>query len=85
MAESFKVRALEIHDTFQMWSVEKMQRVFEFMLRNNMNTLVFHENNSQDSCMAMRARTSEAIPSTGQTCTGRYTTGLRAHMSSQMS
>lgn len=48
MAESFKVRALEIHDTFQMWSVEKMQRVFEFMLRNNMNTLVFHENNIVD-------------------------------------
>ena len=45
---SFKVRALEVDDTFQMWSVEKMQRVFEFMIRNNMNTLVFHENNIVD-------------------------------------
>ena len=54
MAESFKVRALEIHDTFQMWSVEKMQRVFEFMLRNNMNTLVFHENNIVDNQFAIR-------------------------------
>ncbi|GHT68417.1 hypothetical protein FACS1894110_15900 [Spirochaetia bacterium] len=48
MAEHYKVRALEVDDTFQMWSPYKMQRVFEFMIRNNMNTLVFHENNIVD-------------------------------------
>lgn len=48
MLESFKVRALEVDDTHQMWSVEKMQRVFAFMLENNMNTLIFHENNIVD-------------------------------------
>jgi hypothetical protein len=48
MPEDYKVRALEVDDTFQMWSPYKMQRVFEFMIRNNMNTLVFHENNIVD-------------------------------------
>lgn len=48
MEKGFAVRGLEIHDTFQIWSVEKMQRVFKFMLKNNMNTLIFHENNIVD-------------------------------------
>jgi hypothetical protein len=48
MSEDYKVRALEVDDTFQMWSPCKMERVFEFMIRNNMNTLVFHENNIVD-------------------------------------
>ena len=48
MPESFRIRALEIHDSFQIWSTEKMQRVFKFMLQNNMNTLIFHENNIVD-------------------------------------
>jgi hypothetical protein len=48
MLKSFSVRALEIHDTHMMWNPTKMKRVFDFMVRNDMNTLVFHENNIVD-------------------------------------
>jgi hypothetical protein len=48
MNEDYRIRALEVDDTFQMWSPFKMQRVFEFMIKNNMNTLIFHENNIVD-------------------------------------
>jgi hypothetical protein len=48
MANIFEVRALETHDTFLIWNLSKIRRVLDFMVRNDMNTLIFHENDIVD-------------------------------------
>jgi len=44
----FEVRALEIHDSFSIWNLEKIRKVTSFMDRNGLNTLVLHENDIVD-------------------------------------
>lgn len=48
MANGCKVRAVELHDSFSIWSLDKIRRTVEFMVRNEMNTLILHENNIVD-------------------------------------
>ena len=48
MSDSFKVRALEIHDSAAIWNLAKIRWVLDFMVKNDMNTLIFHENEIVD-------------------------------------
>lgn len=48
MSDIFKVRAVEIHDSAAIWNLDKIRRVLTFMVKNNMNTLIFHENEIVD-------------------------------------
>lgn len=48
MTTSFKTRSIEIHDTATMWNPEKMEKITDFMVRHDMNTLIFHENDIAD-------------------------------------
>lgn len=48
MNQQYQVRAIELHDTHAMWNPEKMQKIVEFMVRHDMNTLIFHENDIAD-------------------------------------
>ena len=43
-----QTRAIEIHDTQTMWNPQKMEKIVDFMVRYNMNTLIFHENDIVD-------------------------------------
>ncbi|GGG18899.1 hypothetical protein [Paenibacillus abyssi] len=48
MTQQFQTRSIEIHDTATMWNPEKMEKIINFMVRHDMNTLIFHENDIAD-------------------------------------
>lgn len=48
MKSVYQTRSIEIHDTACMWNPAKMEKIVDFMVRHNMNTLVFHENDIVD-------------------------------------
>jgi hypothetical protein len=48
VTRSYEIRAVELHDTFSIWTLEKIRKMVDFMVRNDMNTLIFHENNIVD-------------------------------------
>lgn len=48
---SFDVRALEIH-TFRMWDQRQVENAFEFMQRYGLNTLIFHQSDLIELCVA---------------------------------
>jgi hypothetical protein len=44
----YKIRALELHDFTQIWDLDEIRKKLDFMVRNNMNALVFHEPGIED-------------------------------------
>lgn len=48
MSDIFKVRAIELHDSASIWNLDKIRKTLDFMVRNDMNTLIFHENDIVD-------------------------------------
>ena len=42
------VRSIELHDTITIWSPEKIRKIVDFMVKYDMNTLVFHQNDIVD-------------------------------------
>ena len=47
MAE-FEFRGLEIHDSTQIWNLDEIRRRLDFMVKNHMNAMVFHEPGIED-------------------------------------
>lgn len=48
MTGKFDFRALEVHDFTQIWNLERIKERLDFMVRNHMNALVFHEPGIED-------------------------------------
>lgn len=48
MKSNFTFRAMELHDFTQIWDLDEIKRKLDFMVRNNMNALVFHEPGIED-------------------------------------
>lgn len=48
MKSNMQVRSIEIHDTLMIWNPDKIRKITDFMVRHNMNTLIFHENDIVD-------------------------------------
>ena len=48
MKSNMQVRSIEIHDTLTIWNPDKIRKITDFMVRHNMNTLIFHENDIVD-------------------------------------
>jgi hypothetical protein len=48
VSQGFPVRALEIHDSFSIWNLDRIRRALSFMRRNGMNSLILHENEIVD-------------------------------------
>lgn len=48
MKQAYQVRSIEVHDTATMWNPQKIQQIVDFMVRHDMNTLIFHENDIVD-------------------------------------
>lgn len=48
MNQKYDVRSIEIHDTACMWNPQKIKKIVDFMVRHDMNTLIFHENDIAD-------------------------------------
>lgn len=48
MEQKYQVRSIEIHDTATMWNPVKIKSIVDFMVRHDMNTLIFHENDIAD-------------------------------------
>ncbi|MCD1261402.1 hypothetical protein B5M42_021610 [Paenibacillus athensensis] len=48
MNQKFLERSIEVHDTATMWNPEKIQKIVDFMVRHDMNNLIFHENDIVD-------------------------------------
>lgn len=44
----YQIRAMELHDFTQIWDLDEIQNKLDFMVRNNMNALVFHEPGIED-------------------------------------
>lgn len=44
----YVTRALELHDFTQIWDLQEIRRKLDFMVRNGMNALVFHEPGIED-------------------------------------
>lgn len=44
----FNFRAMELHDSTQIWNLDEIRRRLDFCVRNNMNALVFHEPGIED-------------------------------------
>lgn len=40
---SYSLRAMELHDFVQIWNLDEIEKRLAFMVRNDMNALVFHE------------------------------------------
>jgi len=40
---SYSIRAMELHDFVQIWNLDEIEKRLAFMVRNDMNALVFHE------------------------------------------
>jgi len=45
---SFQTRSIELHDSAAIWNPKKMQKLIDFMVRHDLNTLIFHENDIVD-------------------------------------
>ena len=45
---TYEIRAMEIHDSTQIWNLERIERRLNFMVRNHMNAMVFHEPGIED-------------------------------------
>ena len=41
--KDYTFRAMEIHDFTQIWNLDEIRRRLDFMVKNNMNAMVFHE------------------------------------------
>jgi len=48
MKEKYQTRSIEIHDSATIWDPKKIKKIVDFMVRHDMNTLIFHENNIVD-------------------------------------
>lgn len=44
----YTFRAMELHDSTQIWNLDEIRRRLDFMVRNHMNALVFHEPGIED-------------------------------------
>lgn len=44
----YTIRAMEVHDFTQIWNLDRIEQRLNFMVRNNMNALVFHEPGIED-------------------------------------
>lgn len=45
---NYTFRAMEIHDFTQIWNLDEIRRRLDFMVRNHMNAMVFHEPGIED-------------------------------------
>ncbi|WP_140398003.1 hypothetical protein [Lachnoclostridium sp. An169] len=48
MMSGYTFRAMEVHDFTQIWNLDEIRRRLDFMVRNGMNALVFHEPGIED-------------------------------------
>lgn len=48
MKEKYQTRSIEVHDSATIWNPKKIKKIVDFMVRHDMNTLIFHENNIVD-------------------------------------
>ncbi len=46
--KKYTFRAMELHDFTQIWDLDEIRNKLDFMVRNNMNALVFHEPGIED-------------------------------------
>ena len=46
--KEYTFRAMEIHDFTQIWNLDEIRRRLDFMVKNNMNAMVFHEPGIED-------------------------------------
>ena len=46
--KDYTFRAMEIHDFTQIWNLDEIRRRLDFMVKNNMNAMVFHEPGIED-------------------------------------
>ena len=46
--KNYTFRAMEIHDFTQIWNLDEIRRRLDFMVRNDMNAMVFHEPGIED-------------------------------------
>jgi len=46
--KGYTIRAMELHDFTQIWDLDEIRNKLDFMVRNNMNALVFHEPGIED-------------------------------------
>jgi hypothetical protein len=46
--KNYSIRAIELHDFTQIWDLDEIRNKLDFMVRNNMNALVFHEPGIED-------------------------------------
>lgn len=46
--KNYTIRAMELHDFTQIWDLDEIRNKLNFMVRNNMNALVFHEPGIED-------------------------------------
>jgi len=44
----YKFRAMELHDSTIIWNLDEIRKRLDFMVKNNMNALVFHEPGIED-------------------------------------
>ena len=56
--KDYTFRAMEIHDFTQIWNLDEIRRRLDFMVKNNMNAMVFHEPGIEDKCI-FRGRSSD--------------------------
>ena len=45
---NYTFRAMEIHDFTQIWNLDEIRRRLDFMVKNHMNAMVFHEPGIED-------------------------------------
>lgn len=46
--EKYTFRAMELHDSTQIWNLDEIRKRLDFMVKNHMNALVFHEPGIED-------------------------------------